>query len=216
MSAVDVDCNRRDSPVGRAHTRLVNRKAGFTRIPRIFTKGKRPQSKKFSQKDENSFISHFLDPIFLTKEERKEHTAGRNSPDFTEGNKGNKAETGTGFLQEAAEVAENKAEKLYTNLHEQNGLVNRRERKEHRASTEGNKGNKASTGTGFLQEEAEKAESGWRKRRFFAAWTSFPLSFSPLTSAFFAFSAVKQSPSFPLFASVQFFSPPFVPSVEFV
>src|SRR5258705_4351055 len=66
-------------------------------------------------------------------------------------------------------------------------------------------------GTGFLQEEAEKAESGWRKRRFFAAWTSFPLSFSPLTSAFFAFSAVKQSPSFPLFASVRSFSPPFVP-----
>src|SRR5258706_3252264 len=38
--------------------------------------------------------------------------------------------------------------------------------------------------------------------------------FLSLTSAFFAFSAVKQSPSFPLFASVRSFSSPFVPIRE--
>src|SRR5882672_5416577 len=37
MRSVDVDCNREDSPAGRAHARLLNRKGGFTRIPRIFT-----------------------------------------------------------------------------------------------------------------------------------------------------------------------------------
>ena len=51
MRAVDVDCNREDSPPGGAHTRSINRKGGFTRIPRIYTKGKRSQSKTWSQKD---------------------------------------------------------------------------------------------------------------------------------------------------------------------
>jgi len=110
MRAVDVDCNREDSPAGGAHTRSINRKerkehkGGFTRIARIHTnpdcrsadipvrsnvrtpgafkdwsllvfvccsgqecprsarQGQEPQSKTWSQKDENSFVS--LTPCF--------------------------------------------------------------------------------------------------------------------------------------------------------
>jgi hypothetical protein len=91
--------------------------------------------------------------------------------------------------------------------------VNRKERKEHRAGrntpdfTEGNKGNEVGTGTGFLQEATEAADSDWRKPRFLASLPLFASvqSFRPLNSVFFAFPAVKSSASFPLFASVKIF-----------
>src|SRR5438876_5228949 len=79
MRSVDVDCNREDSPAGRAHTRLVDSKerkehtGAFTRIPRIYT-------------NRNKSLNH---------KERREHTAGRNSPDFTGASRGNRE--GRGF-----------------------------------------------------------------------------------------------------------------------
>src|SRR6266404_6090485 len=62
MRSVDVDCNRDVSRAGRAHTRLVHRKER-----KEHTAG-RCQSKTWSQKDEKSFVSPFLDPIFLTQD----------------------------------------------------------------------------------------------------------------------------------------------------
>src|SRR5438128_1626292 len=56
MRTVDVDCNREDSPAGGAHTRSINRKE------RNEHRAGRSQSKTWSQKDENSFVS--LTPCF--------------------------------------------------------------------------------------------------------------------------------------------------------
>ena len=162
MRAVDVDCNRENSPVGRAPTEGTTRRGAARQTRRMFYRKERKehregraQSKTWSQKDAKSFVFHFFDPIFLTQDVFPGHLRANSC----------KAPASVQFFSPEGNTQTSR--KFY-----------RKERKEHgagsrpRTSTEGNKANKVETGTGFLQEAAEVTELGRRNPRFFA---SFPL-----------------------------------------